>query len=125
MILPLAQKRVFVLILFIISTVSSTTHFLSYAKVTKYLNKDVQLAAPRTLSTLNQTNALSCNSQCGCDVTSTNVHFSRYSYIVMWSLLVPEFVSIFYSLYFIFFKKSGSSSWTLILKHIIVEVIFA
>ena len=122
---PQLKKRLFVLFLFIISTTSSTTTLLSYAKVAKYINKDIELDASIGFSNLNQTNAMSCSPQCGCDVTSTNAHFSRYSYIVMWGLLVPEFVSMFYSLYFIFFKKSGSSSWILILKHVTVEAIFA
>ena len=51
--------------------------------------------------------------------------YSRYSHMMMWSFMFPEIVCLFYSLYFICFKKARRPEWSTLGHHCLLEFLFA
>ena len=51
--------------------------------------------------------------------------YSRYSHMMMWSFMFPEIVCLFYSLYFICFKKARRPEWSILGHHCLLEFLFA
>ena len=56
------------------------------------------------------------------DSHSTNPVHSRFTHLVMWSFMIPEFVCVLTAMYFIIFKKAVLPKLSVFIHHCIMEI---